>query len=237
MSSYHLKQDITTLFHAGLTEPFFKSLFMCLFVISVIFLTSGCQKTYYNTMEKLGVHKRDIMVSRVKAAQGAQEEAKDQFKSALDKFSSVLKYDGGKLEEKYEELTTEYDRSNKKAEEVRDRIDDVEDVSEALFSEWEAELALYTNKNLRRTSEQKLRKTQGQYKQLLRAMKRVEGKIDPVLNAFNDQVLFLKHNLNAQAVASLKTELVSVEEDVASLIKDMEVSIREAENFISTIAN
>jgi hypothetical protein len=206
-------------------------------IISSILLISGCQKTYYNTMEKLGVHKRDIMVSRVKAAQDAQEEAKDQFKSALDKFSSVLKFDGGKLEEKYEELTTEYERSSKKAEEVRDRIDDVEDVSEALFSEWETELAQYTNKNLRRTSEQKLRKTQGQYKQLIRAMKRVEGKIDPVLNAFNDQVLFLKHNLNAQAVASLKTELVSVEEDVASLIKEMETSIREAETFISTISN
>ncbi len=206
-------------------------------IVSSILLISGCQKTYYNTMEKLGVHKRDIMVKRVKAAQGAQEEAKDQFKSALDKFSSVLKFDGGKLEEMYEELTIEYDRSNEKAEDVRDRIDDVEDVSEALFSEWEAELTQYTNKKLRRTSEQKLRKTQRQYRQLIGAMKRVEGKIEPVLNAFKDQILFLKHNLNAQAVASLKTELVSVEEDVASLIKDMETSIREAETFINTISN
>ncbi len=61
-------------------------------------------------------------------------------------------------------------------------------------------------------------------------------KIDPVLLAFRDQVLFLKHNLNARAIASLQTELVSVEANVASLIKEMEVSIGEADAFIKAMA-
>ena len=70
---------------------------------------------------------------------------------------------------------------------------------------------------------------------LIDAMKRVENKIDPVLSAFRDQVLFLKHNLNAQAIASLKSELASVEDDVAALIKEMEASIAEADKFIKTM--
>ena len=49
-------------------------------------------------------------------------------------------------------------------------------------------------------------------------------------------MLFLKHNLNAQAIASLQSELVSVEADVASLIKEMETSIAEADVFIQSIA-
>jgi hypothetical protein len=112
----------------------------------------------------------------------------------------------------------------------------VEEVAEHLFEEWEAELTQYTNKSLRRNSERQLKQTRKKYTQLIGAMKRAEKKIAPVLSAFHDQVLFLKHNLNAKAVASLQGELASIESDVASLIKEMEASINEANSFITSIA-
>ena len=59
--------------------------------------------------------------------------------------------------------------------------------------------------------------------------------MDPVLVAFHDQVLFLKHNLNARAISSLQTELVSVEAEVDALIRDMEASIKEADAFINAM--
>ena len=205
-------------------------------VVTVSILMVGCSAAYYGTMEKLGYHKRDLMVSRVESARDAQQEAKEQFESALEKFSSVLKVDGGELEEKYEQLKTAYDKSNARAETVRDRIGAVEDVSEALFEEWQAELDQYTSDSLRRSSARKLKQTRRQYTQLIGAMKRAEKKMEPVLSAFHDQVLFLKHNLNARAIASLQTELVSVEAEVNSLIRDMEASIIEADAFINAMA-
>ena len=204
-------------------------------VIGLIMLI-GCSSAYYGTMEKLGYHKRDLMVNRVESARDAQEDAKEEFESALEKFSSVLQFDGGKLEDKYDQLKSAYDRSNARAETVRERIESVEDVAEALFAEWEEELGQYSSASLRRSSERKLRQTKRQYAQLISAMKRAERKMDPVLTAFNDQVLFLKHNLNAKAIASLQTELGSVEAEVNSLIRDMEASIREADAFISSMA-
>jgi len=195
----------------------------------------GCQTTYYKTMEKFGVHKRDIMVDRVKDARDSQEEAKEQFQSALEKFSSVLNFKGGDLEEKYKTLNSEYEKSEEKAEDVRDRIDSVENVAEALFKEWETELSQYSSDSLRRNSERKLHQTRKQYEQLIAAMNRAEKKIAPVLTAFRDQVLFLKHNLNAQAIASLQSELVGVESDIADLIQEMEKSIGEANSFIKTM--
>jgi len=201
----------------------------------VILITGGCQKAYYSTMEKFGVHKRDIMVDRVEAARDSQQQAKEQFRSALEKFSLVLNYEGGELERKYKTLQAEYNESEAKADEVRARITAVEDVSEALFDEWENELDQYTNKSLKRDSEKKLVQTRRQYDQLIKAMRRAEAKIDPVLKAFRDQVLYLKHNLNAQAVASLKSELAGVESDTAALIKEMEKSIGEANSFIRTM--
>jgi hypothetical protein len=212
-----------------------KAVFVFLPLVFGMFLTGGCQKAYYSTMEKFGVHKRDIMVDRVEEARDSQQEAKEQFQSALEQFSQVLNYKGGKLEDKYKTLQAEYDKSEAKANEVKDRINAVEDVSEALFDEWEDELDQYTNKSLRRDSERKLAQTRRQYDQLIKAMRKAETKIDPVLRAFNDQVLYLKHNLNAQAIASLQSELVAVESDIADLIKEMERSIGEANSFIRTM--
>ena len=207
-------------------------------MLSLFFLAcfiGGCQKAYYSTMEKFGVHKRDIMVDRVEKARDSQQEVKEQFQSALEQFSKVLNYKRGKLEDKYNTLKAEYDKSEAKAEEVRKRIDAVEDVSEALFDEWEDELDQYTSKSLRRDSERKLVQTRRQYEQLIKAMRRAEAKIDPVLKAFHDQVLYLKHNLNAQAIASLQNEFVAVQSDIAELIKEMEKSIGEANSFIKTM--
>jgi len=204
-------------------------------IFSLLLFVSGCETAYYGTMEKLGYHKRDLTVNRVESARDAQEDAKEEFESALEKFSSVLQFDGGDLEDKYDQLKAAYDRSSARAQTVRDRIDSVEDVASDLFDEWEAELSEYSSDSLRRSSARKLKQTRRQYTRLIGAMKRAESKMDPVLTAFHDQVLFLKHNLNARAIAALQTELISVESEVNSLIKDMNASIKEADAFITTM--
>ena len=104
-------------------------------VILMLLLTVGCQKAYYNTMEKFGVHKRDIMVDRVEEARDSQEDAKEQFQSALEQFTTVLDFKGGKLEDKYKTLQAEYDKSEAKAADVTKRIDAVEDFREGLFDQ------------------------------------------------------------------------------------------------------
>jgi Skp family chaperone for outer membrane proteins len=204
--------------------------------VVMVLLFAGCRGIYYSTMETFGYHKRDILVDRVEDARDAQQDAKEQFQSALEKFTAVTNFSGGKLEEKYKQLKAELESSDSKAKTVRKRIENVEDVADALFDEWESELDQYTNDNLRRSSKLKLDKTRRRYALLIGAMKRAENKIGPVLAAFRDQVLFLKHNLNAQAVASLQKELASVEADIASLIKEMEVSIAEANAFINAMS-
>ncbi len=205
-------------------------------VLGGALLLASCQSAYYKTMEKFGVHKRDILVDRVQDARDSQEQAKEQFRSALEEFAAVLGVEGGELQKKYDQLRAEFEKSEDKAEEVRDRIASVESVSGALFAEWEAELRQYSNPDLRRASERKLAETRRQYGQLIGAMKRAETKIEPVLSAFRDQVLFLKHNLNAQAVASLRGELGKVETNVDRLIREMEASIGEADAFIRAMA-
>jgi len=206
-------------------------------LILILFFVNGCQKVYYNTMEKLGTHKRDILASRIENARDSQKQAKEQFNSALEQFIVVLNVKGGELEEKYNKINAVYEKSVSRAEDVQHRIEQVEDVAEALFDEWKAELDEYTNSQLRRNSEKKLAATQKKYAKVIGAMKRAEKKIHPVLAAFKNQVLTLKHNLNATVIASLQSELVTVETDVKSLIREMEGAIAEANSFLASMDN
>lgn len=196
----------------------------------------ACQTVYYGTLEKFGIEKRDILVKRVDRAREAQQEAKEQFASALDKFIAVTHYEGGDLEAQYRTLKAEYDDSVARAETVRSRIDDVRDVADSLFAEWKEELGNYTDPNLKRASAQQLKSTQASYKKLITAMEAAEKKIQPVLNAFQDRVLFLKHNLNASAIASLRSQKQAIEQDIAALIRDMNKSIAEADAFIDAMS-
>ncbi|WP_045224077.1 DUF2959 domain-containing protein [Methyloterricola oryzae] len=202
----------------------------------VRYLTAQCQKVYFRAVESVGRHKRDLLITRVESARDGLEEAKQQFQCALERFSALTEFDGGELEDVYRQLKFEFDYSKSKALAVKDRIDAVQDVAEALFSEWEQELEQYSNRSLRSSSRQKLKQTQQLYGQLISAMRRAEGKIDPVLSAFQDQVLFLKHNLNAQAVAALQGELTTMSIGVAGLITAMERSIDRANLFMQTMA-
>jgi hypothetical protein len=204
--------------------------------IAVMLCSLSCSSMYYKTWQKLGWEKRDILVDRVKDARDDQEQAKQQIKTTLEQLQEITQSTGGELEAKYKKLNSAYETSVSRADDVHNRIASVEKVATDLFAEWKSEIKQYSNPELRKNSEQQLAQTQERYKQLIGVMKQAEGKMQPVLTAFHDQVLFLKHNLNAQAIASLQTTAQGIETDVNKLIKDMEASIAEANDFINQMS-
>ena len=184
-------------------------------------------------MEKIGVHKRDILIDRVEGARDSQAEAQQQFKSALEQFGSVVHLKNTDLKEEYERLDKEYTDCRKAAQKVSDQIDRVEDVADALFEEWEDELKLYDNRDFRRLSKRQLEQTRSRYEKMLHAMLSAESSMTPVLRTFRDNVLFLKHNLNAQAIGSLQSEFSSMERDIDRLIRKMNTAIGQSNAFIA----
>ncbi len=202
---------------------------------------AGCAGAKIAALESMGYAKREQLVGRVQDAKEGQEAAKAQFESALAEFLAVTgASDSAKvaeLEGRYSKLRGSYEKSESRAETVRSRIKDVERVADALFKEWNAELAQYSSSALREASERQLNDTRRQYDRLLAAMLQASSKMDPVLAAFKDQVLFLKHNLNARAIASLKGTATKIESDVGSLVREMEASIAEANAFIGAMGD
>jgi hypothetical protein len=203
--------------------------------LAAALLLTGCSSMEYAVKEKFGIHKRDILVARVEDARESQDAAKEQFKTALEQFIELTGAQGGELKARYDKLSVAYERSESRAKAVRDHISEIETVAAALFREWEDELGQYSDQNLRRISERQLRDTQARYTDLIGVMQRSAARMDPVLVRFKDQVLFLKHNLNAQVIAQLGTTANTLKGDVSRLIAEMEASIREADEFINAM--
>lgn len=216
-------------------RPFCVSLLPLALLLGVAVATSGCDRWYYGTMKKFGMEKRDILVKRVRDARKSQEEAKEEFKTALERFKTVIDVEGGPLEEKYGKLDKQLKRAEDRANEVDDRIRSIRDVSDDLLKEWDKELKQYSDRSLRRESERELEETRKRCDALIRSMEKAQKKIEPVMRPLRDRVLFLKHNLNAQAIGALDQELVKVRSDVDALVSDLEASIAEAQQFIDAM--
>lgn len=204
-------------------------------VLIVRYLTKCCRQVLYRAQETLGQHKRDIVVCRVEETCESLEETKVQFEDALVQFKAIVNVKDSSLEACYLQLKRQYDLSLTRANAFSDKIRSIEEVSEALFAEWELELEQYTNRSLKAHSRQQLKMTRQHYLRLIKAMHKAETRITPVLSAFKDQVLYMKHNLNARAIAALQHELHEISYDIAQLIRAMEASIFEANSFVFSL--
>jgi chromosome segregation ATPase len=208
------------------------SVLLCLFAALGL---SGCQTTYYKAMRTLGKEKRDILVSRIKDAKKDQQQASDQIKTTMQSFQELTGFKGGSLEKSYNRLNSEYEKANGQANKLHDRIQSIDQVSQDLFKEWQGEINQMDNRKLKTQSAAMLRDARIRQAAYLRSMHKTEDQMTPVLHAFHDQVLFLKHNLNARAIGSLKNTTASIQDDVTVLLASMDGSMQEADKLIASL--
>jgi len=200
--------------------------------IAGMILFAGCQSTYYAVWEKMGKEKRHLLRDQVEKSQKDQEKASEEFTDALTRLKQMYGLDGGDLEKMYDRLSDDYEDCEKRTAIIDERIERVNRIAKDLFEEWRREIEQIQKPSFRTKSREKLRATQSRYARLEKALKRSRKRMDPVLNNLRDYVLFLKHNLNAQAIGSLKSEVTSIETDVDQLIRDIQKSINEADAFL-----
>lgn len=201
------------------------------------FFLKKVRTVYYSARESIGDHKREILVYQVGQTCTSLQETRDEFQSALEHFKDLACINESGAEHKYNLLNRQYLFCCSKSDTVSNRIKALEEVSEALFVEWENELNEYTNSVLRNSSKRRLKSARQNYTRLIKAIQKAENKIQPVLAAFKDQVLYLKHHLNARAIAALQHEFIEISVDISQLIQAMEHTILEASQFVSILVD
>ncbi len=193
---------------------------------------TACKSVMYSAYEKVGIYKRDLLKKKVVAARDEQKDAQQEFKDALTRLKEMTGFEGGELEKHYRQLQADYDDAASRVAAVHKRVQDVETVGNDLFAEWEKEDKQLETDSLRETSHKQLIETRERYDEMLRALKKAEASMEPVLHKLHDYVLALKHTLNAQAIAALQGESTKIQSDISRLIDDMNTSIAHADEFI-----
>jgi Protein of unknown function (DUF2959) len=205
-------------------------------VVAALAVTlAGCTKTYYKTMKVFGKEKRDILVSRVKDSKKDQLQAKEQIKTTMESFQELTGFQGGSLEKNYKKLNSEYEKAADSAKKLHDRIDSIDQVSSDLFKEWQKEIDGMEDKKLKTQSAALLRRSRLNEANYIKSMRQTEARMTPVITAFHDQVIFLKHNLNARAIGSLKGTSAKMSTDVDVLITSLDGSMAQADALINSL--
>ena len=207
---------------------------MTVAVLSLLF--TGCETVYNSTMENVfGYEKRELLKKSVEALQEDQQGAQEEFKDAMTRLKELYAFEGGDLEGVYNRVKSAYDDCVAQAGEVRQRIASMEKIASSMFAEWEQEIGQYSNPALAENSRRQLKETKDRYAQLSTSVRTSEESMQPVLVQLKDHVLYLKHNLNAAAIGSLRGEAGNIQGQIEQLIGRMNTSIAEAEAFIKTL--
>ncbi|MFK8017527.1 MAG: DUF2959 family protein [Gammaproteobacteria bacterium] len=204
-------------------------------LVALLLTTSGCATVTYSALEKVGIEKRDILVDRVEDARDAQDETREELVSAYEALSELIDHDGGELEKRYRTLDKAVDRSQEARDDLDDRLASIDKVSRDLFAEWQDELKLYSSESLRADQTRKLAVARRQYAAMRERMQTARGRVDPVMNVLEDNRLFLKHSLNAQALNALRGQAATIDGQVQILIRDMQAAIDDADAFIQNM--
>lgn len=231
-----LRQTIQRLETVLIQQHAFLAPKMCrIFLVLCTFFLGSCTTIYYNFWETFGQEKRDLLRSNIVKTQEAQDEVQNEFKDTLERVRSEYSFDGGSLEKTYDQLNADYEDAQQRVEHLSSRINKVEDIAGDLFAEWKEEAGQISNRSYQRDSLRKRRQAMKKFERMLTAMRRVEKTTDPVLTKLKDQVLYLKHNLNARALGSFKLEFQKIERELTALNSEIHRSTEVASEFIGTL--
>lgn len=222
-----------------LTTPRYQrhsSLLISMATIAGLALISGCTTIYYNFWETLGKEKRELLRDNIAAASDDQKEVADEFQDALQRLKATYGIRGPKeLETAYEAAKDEYERASAKADALHARVERIDEIAGDLFDEWEGEMQSISDPKLKQRSRQSLHKTKKRFRDLSNALKEVDKSVEPVLVRLKDNVLYLKHNLNAQAIGSLDTEIRDIEKGIENLVSKINSATKASQQFINTL--
>lgn len=216
--------------------------FTKIFFLFVFILSTACQnpvkkmanEVRYSAYEFIGIEKRDLFKKDVQRVKGDQEKTGESYKDALEKLKDIYGLDGGNLEKQYRSLNSSYESAQKRSADVTTSIARLNTTANDLFAEWKNEIGQIGDAEMKKKSLAAREETLKKYQEFYAALKKSEKKMAPVLSRLKDQVLFLKHNLNAKAIAGLKTEAGKIQGDIELLLKDMNSSISQADEFMKS---
>lgn len=202
-----------------------------------LFATLACDRAYYKMWEALGREKRDLLTSEIKQTRESQSKLQTEFVATFERIKKEYTFEGGEVENTYRALSKDYKALDERRNSVTKHVEKVDALAEDLFEEWRKEANDMNDTSLRSQSLTKLEQSQAKFAEVAQKYAGMLEVVNGSLKRLHDHVIFMKHNLNAQALGALKRELHAMQPELDRLVAEINRSIALASEFEGDLAD
>jgi hypothetical protein len=153
-----------------------------------------------------GVKQVQQLIKKAQAEVASIDSTKLQLQKTVDAYNAMLAPDVKDRRDAYKQLQKEMANTEKRRAEVSTRSGEMNTEADKLFKGWQDSLASIQSPDLRKRSEDRLKKTQDRFAGIRQAGQQASSLYEPFMKTLQDQVTYLGHDLNPGAAASLKPD-------------------------------
>jgi hypothetical protein len=162
-------------------------------------------------------------------------ETKVQLMKTMDVYNALLADDATDRKKLYKNLQKEMDNTEQRRLKIGEEAAKMQTEADTLFAQWGESAAAIDNPDLRKRSEERLEATKASYAEIEAVGQKAADLYAPFMKDLQDQITYLGHDLNAEAVASLKPEAAKLNEKAKTLTRSLDDTISTANEKIGAL--
>ena len=152
-------------------------------------------------------------------------DTKVQLMKTMEVYNSLFADDADNRKKIYNNIQKEMENTEKRRGKIVEEAAKMNAEADALFKDWTNSTAAIESPDLRKRSEERLNATKASYAEIGTAAQKAGDMYGPFMKALQDQITFLGHDLNPDAVASLKPDAAKLNERADQLIRSIDDTI------------
>jgi len=195
-----------------------------------------CGTAFVVSAQDEGVKQIQQLIKKANAGVESINDAKAQVQKTMEAYNSVLAPDVKDRRDAYKKLQKEMATADKKRAEVSSKTGEMNAEADKLFKSWEGSTGAISNPDLKKRSEDRLKKAQDRFAEIRQTGQSASSLYDPFMKSLQDQVTFLGHDLNPGAVASLKPDADKLNAQATELYSAIDKVTAAANNNITKLS-
>lgn len=202
--------------------------------LSIWLLATACAGT---SERSESIEQVDELLRRIERVQAESAVAKESAHSALNELCTLVSPGfKGDAAMAFAKFVAASDASEEQGETLRDSVEPMRDAADALFRRWTKDMEAFGNSRMRQRSQTRLDETRTSYQSIVGASQAAQIALDAFHDDLRDHATFLRHDLNANSVASLRGDVRQLREQIEGLDMRFDATVAAARAYVESAA-
>lgn len=157
-----------------------------------------------------------------------------QVRETVDAYNAFIA-ETGDSRSAYDALSRHVGKSEKQVARTRREVDKMEAAADTYFSDWAASLEEMKDEELRAKAFGRMNGTRDRYDEILVLGRQARDEFDTFISLLKDKLVFTGHDLNPEAIASLREDSEAFNEQAETLRRKIDKTIGTAHRYIDSL--